>query len=102
MWPISTVPFCTASSACSGGTISPPAKVWIWNLPSVASETNFAIVVQAPNSVSSDFGQLAVMRHFSSGIDCAIAGLAIALGRGAGAECGQEFTSFHQGPPVDW
>ncbi len=37
MWPISTVPFCTASSTCRPGTISPAAKVWIWNLLSVAS-----------------------------------------------------------------
>src|SRR6202521_53361 len=29
-----------------------------------------------PCSVSSDFGQLVVMRHLSSGIDCAIAGAA--------------------------
>src|SRR6516162_842246 len=31
-----------------------------------------------PKSVSSDFGQLAVNRHFSSGIDWAMAGAAIA------------------------
>ena len=28
---------CTASAACSAGTISPAAKTWIWNLLSVAS-----------------------------------------------------------------
>ena len=38
-----------------------------------------AISSAPPNSVSSDFGQLAVMRHLSSGIDCAIAGAATAL-----------------------
>jgi hypothetical protein len=72
------VPFCTASSVCSPGTISPAANGWIWNLPSVASETYFAKLSQEPHSVSSDFGQLAVSRHFSSGIDCAMAGAATA------------------------
>jgi hypothetical protein len=38
-----------------------------------------AIISAAPNSVSSDFGQLQVIRHLNSGIDCAIAGAAIAL-----------------------
>jgi hypothetical protein len=37
-----------------------------------------AIVSAAPYSVSSDFGQLQVMRHLISGDDCAIAGAAIA------------------------
>src|SRR5687768_2224227 len=32
-----------------------------------------------PQSVSSDFGQLAVLRHLISGIDCAIAGAATAV-----------------------
>ena len=41
-----------------GGTISPPAKVWIWNLLSVASATALAMTSAPPNSVSSDFGQL--------------------------------------------
>ena len=38
----------------------------------------FAMISAPPYSVSSDFGQLAVIRHFNSGIDCAIAGAAIA------------------------
>src|SRR4029077_13712761 len=59
--------------------ISPAANVWIWNLLSVASATAFAITSQPPQSVSSDFGQLAVMRHLISGADCAIAGAATAL-----------------------
>jgi len=74
--PISTVPFCTASSTCRPGTISPAAKVWIWNLLSVASPTALAISSAPPCSGSSDFGQLVVRRHLSSGIDCAIAGAA--------------------------
>jgi len=49
--------------------ISPAAKVWIWNLPSVASETYLEIVSQPPKIVSSDFGQLAVNRHLIVGID---------------------------------
>src|SRR5262245_30830488 len=32
-----------------------------------------------PYSVSSDLGQLAVKRHFTSGMDCAIAGAATAV-----------------------
>ena len=48
MWQASTVPLVTASSACSGGTISPPAKISIWNLPSVASETYLEIVTHEP------------------------------------------------------
>src|SRR5665647_597837 len=79
MCAISTVPFCTASAACRPGTISPAAKVWIWNLLSVASATAFENTSQAPKMVSSDFGKLDVRRHFSSGLDCAIAGLAIAV-----------------------
>src|SRR5579872_3675093 len=58
--------------------ISPPAKAWIWNLLSEASATYFDSVSDAPNGTSSDFGQLVVQRHLISGIDCAIAGLAIA------------------------
>src|SRR3954468_11063007 len=34
---------------------------------------------QPPYSVSSDFGQLVGMRHFTSGIDCAMAGAATAV-----------------------
>ena len=79
LWPNSTVPFCTASSTCRPGTISPAAKTWIWNLPSVASDTYFEKRSQVPYNVSSDFGQLAVNRHFKVGDDCAIAGAAIAV-----------------------
>src|SRR5262249_56733658 len=43
------------------------------------SATFVAISSTAPYSVSSDFGQLHVIRHLSSGIDCAIAGLAMAV-----------------------
>src|SRR5262249_30615280 len=75
----STVPFCTASSTCRPGTISPAANTWIWNFPSVASDTYFANSSQVPYRVSSDFGQLAVNRHFKIGDDCAIAGAAIAV-----------------------
>jgi hypothetical protein len=46
-------------------------------LLSVASPTTLAMTSAAPCSVSSDFGQLVVMRHLSSGIDCAIAGAAM-------------------------
>src|SRR5579863_1407818 len=35
------------------------------------------MISAAPCSVSSDFGQLVVMRHLSSGIDCAMAGAAM-------------------------
>jgi hypothetical protein len=56
--------------------ISPAAKVWIWNLLSVASPTILAIMSAPPNSVSSDFGQLVGMRHLISGMLCAIAGAA--------------------------
>jgi hypothetical protein len=48
-------------------------------LLSVASATYFEIVSDAPNRTSSDFGQLVVQRHFSSGIDCAMAGAATAV-----------------------
>jgi hypothetical protein len=71
------VPFCTASRTCNPGTISPAANGWIWNLLSVASPTALAINSAAPCSVSSDFGQLVVMRHLISGIDWAIAGAAM-------------------------
>src|SRR5262245_22577614 len=37
------------------------------------------MISTAPYNVSSDFGQLHVIRHLSSGIDCAIAGLATAV-----------------------
>src|SRR5262249_38831872 len=39
---------------------------------------NFATSSEAPNKVSSDFGKLEVRRHFTSGIDCATAGMATA------------------------
>src|ERR1700726_1686542 len=39
----------------------------------------FEIVSDALWGTSSDFGQLVVQRHFSSGIDCAIAGAATAV-----------------------
>ena len=61
------------------GTISPAAKTWIWNLLSVISATRLAKYSQPPYSVSSDFGQLVVMRHLTSGIDCAMAGAATAV-----------------------
>ena len=78
MWQDSTVPADTASVACRPGTISPAAKTWIWNLLSVASATYLAKFSAAPCSVSSDFGQLVVMRHLSSGDDWAMAGAAMA------------------------
>ena len=40
------------------------------NLLSVASATYFEIVSDALKGTSSDFGQLVVQRHFSSGRDC--------------------------------
>src|SRR5262249_25668571 len=67
------------SAAENGGAISPAAKVWIWNLLSVASPTAFANTSAAPCSVSSDLGKLVVSRHFSSGIDWAMAGAEIAV-----------------------
>ena len=42
MKPHSTVPPPTASSTCKAGTTSPGPKTWIWNAPSVISETRFA------------------------------------------------------------
>jgi hypothetical protein len=45
-------------------------------LLSLASATYFEIVSDALKGTSSDFGQLVVQRHFSSGIDCAMAGAA--------------------------
>ena len=45
--------------------------------------------------VSSDFGKLDVSRHFSSGIDCAMAGAAIVLAGKADAGRFQEFATFH-------
>src|SRR3954447_2234971 len=76
VWHISTVEVLTASSACNAGTISPPAKAWIWNLLSLASATYFEMVSDALKGTSSDLGQLVVQRHFNSGIDCAMAGAA--------------------------
>src|SRR6185295_16852997 len=61
------------------GTISPAANTWIWNLLSVSSATRLARYSGLPYSVSSDLGQLAVRRHFTSGMDCAIAGAATAV-----------------------
>src|SRR6185295_11170099 len=60
------------------GTISPAANTWIWNLLSVSSAMRLERYSGLPYSVSSDLGQLAVKRHFTSGIDCAIAGAATA------------------------
>jgi hypothetical protein len=45
---------------------------------SVASATYFEIV-SALKGTSSDFGQLVLQRHFSPGIDCAMAGAATAV-----------------------
>src|SRR5215510_384252 len=73
------VPFWTTSAAENGGAISPAAKVWIWNLLSVASPTALANTSAPPCSVSSDFGKLVVRRHLISGIDCAMAGAAIVV-----------------------
>src|SRR4029450_10395542 len=65
--PISTVPFCTASSTCRPGTISPAANTWIWNLPLVADAQRLEINSAPPKIVSRLFGQLAAMRHLTSG-----------------------------------
>jgi hypothetical protein len=78
VWPISTVPACTASSTCSAGTISPAANTRIWNLPSVISATRLPTRSAPPNSVSRLFGQLVAMRHVTVPADCAIVGAAIA------------------------
>src|SRR5262245_38676389 len=64
--------------AWSAGTISPAAKVEIWNLLSVASATYLENVSDAPHKVSSDFGKLEVSLHLISGEDCAMAGAATA------------------------
>ena len=46
--------------------------------------------------MSSDFGQLAVMRHLSSGIDCAIAGAATAADAATTHTGGlQKLTTLH-------
>src|SRR5882724_6394933 len=73
------VPFCTASSTCRPGTISPAAKTRIWNLLSVISPMYLAKISPAPYSVSSDLGKLDARRHLSSGIDWAMAGAASVL-----------------------
>src|SRR5215471_9378955 len=52
-----------------------------------------------PKSVSSDFGQLAVNRHFSSGIDWAMAGAAIADVASPTPAAFEKFPSFHDDPP---
>ena len=88
----------TASATANGGTISPAANGWIWNLLSVASATALQKVSAPPHSVSSDFGKLEVSRHFSSGDDCAIAGAAIGRGRRTGAKRRNELTAFHAFP----
>src|SRR4051794_26217688 len=76
---MSTEAVLTASSACRPGTTSPAAKVWIWNLLSVASATYFEKVCAVPKMVSSDFGKLEVRRHLISGADWAIAGAATSV-----------------------
>src|ERR1700761_4645254 len=94
------VPFEVASSACRPGTISPAENTWIWNLLSVISATYFENSSEAPYSVSSDFGKLDVMRHLSSGIDCAIAGEATAaLAAAPAAETFRKSRRFIQPSP---
>src|SRR6516225_9989980 len=51
-----------------------------------------------PKSVSSDFGQLAANRHFTSGIDWAMAGAATRC-RHPDAGRLEKFPSFHGDPP---
>ena len=79
----------------SAGTISPPANTWIWNLLSVASATLLAMTSAPPYSVSSDFGQLEVIRHLISGIDWAIAGAATALAATPSPAAFKKLTTFH-------
>src|ERR1700760_2422659 len=93
------VPLEVASSACRPGTISPAENTWIWNLLSVISATYFENSSEAPYSVSSDFGKLDVMRHLSSGIDCAIAGEATAVAAAPTAETFKKSRRFIQSSP---
>src|ERR1700722_5068720 len=93
------VPFEVASSACRPGTISPAENTWLWNLLSVISATYFENSSEAPYSVSSDFGKLDVMRHLSSGIDCAIAGDATAVAAAPTAETFKKSRRFIQASP---
>src|SRR5687767_9031551 len=71
------VPFATASSTCSPGTISPAAKVSITNFPSLISLMSLATVGEAPQRPSMLFGKLEDSRHLIVG-DCAMAGAATA------------------------
>jgi hypothetical protein len=66
----------TASAACSPGTISFGGKIWIWNLPSVASDMVLEKVSALAKMVSRFFGKDEVRRHFSTGCDWAMAGAA--------------------------
>jgi hypothetical protein len=51
--------------------------------------------------VSSDFGKLDVMRHLTSGIDCAIAGEATAVAAAPTAETFKKSRRFIQTSPYD-
>ncbi|MNT58522.1 hypothetical protein D3C72_1959620 [compost metagenome] len=76
MWPICTVLFCTASSTCRPGTISPAAKTLMLNLPSVSSLTRADSSSEPPKMVSSDLGKLEARRHSTAGLLPTTAGAA--------------------------
>jgi hypothetical protein len=67
---------------------------------SVASATYFEIVSDALKGTSSDFGPLVVQRHFSPGIDCAMAGAATAVDAASPRACRfQKFATLHDVSP---
>ena len=93
--PISTVPFCTASSTWSGGTISPPAKTRTWNFWSVISARRWAKYSAPPKTVSRLLGQLVAMRQLIVGEDCAIAGAAMVLAANPAPPADKNLRRFH-------
>src|SRR5690606_7305332 len=68
----------TESMTCSAGTISPPGKWRMLNLPPVASLTNLQKISPVPNSASRLRGKLDAMRQFRVGASCANTGAATA------------------------
>src|SRR4051794_10004658 len=61
------VPFCTASSTCSGGAISPAGKARVWKRLSVSSATRLLMVSAPKNRMSRFFGKLDCSRQRISG-----------------------------------
>jgi len=71
--PISTVPFCTASSTSGPARFHRRRKVELEFVVGGLCDSLAHDVDGRRKLVSSVFGQLAVIRHFSPGMDCAIA-----------------------------